>query len=162
MAHAAPSSSGSDAVPPVDPPPPGAATRERKTAAATTDLAAGDASDGNMAPREVTPPGEAADAEPQAESRATTEAGDTAPPAVAGGTEASPAVDESDLHALPGAGIGLVWMLQRCGVSSLADLADADPERLRRDMGLVGELLDLSTWIAFARDAVEDKPPTRP
>ena len=68
-------------------------------------------------------------------------------------------IAESDLHALPGAGIGLVWMLQRCGVSSLADLAAEDPERLRRDMGLVGELLDLSSWIDFARSAAEDAPP---
>jgi predicted flap endonuclease-1-like 5' DNA nuclease len=57
---------------------------------------------------------------------------------------------ESDLHMLPGAGPGLVWMLQRCGVTSLDDLAQADPEVLTDQMGLIGQMLDLSSWVAFA------------
>ncbi|RDC73185.1 hypothetical protein DLJ49_08755 [Rhodovulum sp. 12E13] len=57
---------------------------------------------------------------------------------------------QSDLHRLPGAGPGLVWMLQQCGVTSLDDLARADPEALTDQMGLVGQMLDLSSWVAFA------------
>jgi len=70
---------------------------------------------------------------------------DAAPdPALAGG-------QRSDLVRLPGAGVGLVWMLQECGVASLADLAASDAERLRARMGLVGQILDIEDWIAIAR-----------
>ena len=61
-------------------------------------------------------------------------------------------LDRSDLFRLPGIGIGLVWMLDRCDVTSLADLASADAERLALRLGLVGELLDLPSWIALARE----------
>lgn len=61
---------------------------------------------------------------------------------------------ENDLFTLPGAGPGLVWMLQRTGVRSLADLAGSNPLVLRRNLGLVGELLDLDWWISVARARV--------
>ncbi|MEM7520408.1 MAG: hypothetical protein AAF307_05160 [Pseudomonadota bacterium] len=60
---------------------------------------------------------------------------------------------ESDLFDLPGAGPGLVWMLQNCGVSSLKELAAADPDALTSEMGLVAQILDLGYWIEFAREA---------
>jgi predicted flap endonuclease-1-like 5' DNA nuclease len=56
----------------------------------------------------------------------------------------------SDLHALPGAGSGLVWMLEQCGIRSMADLSGADAADLAARMGLVGQMLDLDAWIAFA------------
>ncbi|MDG4648434.1 hypothetical protein P6F26_08250 [Roseibacterium sp. SDUM158017] len=58
----------------------------------------------------------------------------------------------SDLDSLPGAGPGLIWLFGECGIRTLADLAKADPAWLRKRLGLVGELLDLDHWIAFARD----------
>lgn len=57
---------------------------------------------------------------------------------------------EGDLAALPGAGPGLIWMLNQCGISSLSELAQADPVRLSKDMGIVGQILDVEKWIAFA------------
>lgn len=59
--------------------------------------------------------------------------------------------ENSDLHGLPGAGPGLIWMLETCGIRSLADLAAADVTQLTADMGLVARILDLNYWIAFAR-----------
>lgn len=59
---------------------------------------------------------------------------------------------ESDLLTLPGAGPGLVWMLKRSGVHSMAELAVANPAALRRALGLVGELLDIDWWISVARE----------
>ena len=57
---------------------------------------------------------------------------------------------EGDLAELPGAGPGLIWMLNQCGISSLQQLAAADPTRLSTDMGVVGQILDVEKWIAFA------------
>jgi predicted flap endonuclease-1-like 5' DNA nuclease len=59
-----------------------------------------------------------------------------------------------DLMDLPGVGAGLVWLLGRCGVHTLDDLARADAARLEQDLGLVGQLLDLPSWIDLARQAV--------
>lgn len=76
--------------------------------------------------------------------------------------EASPPADEivaeetmeaSDLATLPGAGPGLVWMLGQCGVHSLGDLAQKSPEQLTSDLGVIGQILDVSQWIEFARKA---------
>jgi hypothetical protein len=63
-------------------------------------------------------------------------------------------VRHTDLVELPGIGAGLVWLLGRCGINSLADLAAADASRLERDLGLVGQLLDLPSWIALAGQAI--------
>ncbi len=62
------------------------------------------------------------------------------------------AAASSDLTELPGAGPGLIWMLEQCGVRSLAELAQAEPDGLTAQMGLVGEMLDLAGWVAFAAD----------
>ena len=64
---------------------------------------------------------------------------------------AAGAQDASDLAELPGAGPGLIWLLQECGVRSLAELAAVDSADLSRKLGLVGQLLDLEHWIAYAR-----------
>lgn len=61
-------------------------------------------------------------------------------------------VAASDLNQLPGAGVGLVWMLAQCGIHSLADLARADGDDLAQQMGLVGQILDLSHWITIAQE----------
>ncbi len=60
----------------------------------------------------------------------------------------------SDLNRLPGAGVGLVWLLSQCGIRSLADLAAADGPELSRELGLIGQLVDVDSWIAFAADEV--------
>jgi hypothetical protein len=43
-------------------------------------------------------------------------------------------------------------MLSKAGIQSIDDLANADPETLTRDLGLVGEILDLDYWITWARE----------
>lgn len=67
----------------------------------------------------------------------------------ASGTDMAP--EPSDLETLPGAGPGLVWMLQQVGVNSLADLAETTPEGLSKDLGVVGQILDVAQWIEFAK-----------
>lgn len=120
-------------------------TEERAASAATTDDAAPHTENHQSAG--LAQAAEAVDGAAsgsQASEGAACGAGTDGPPGVttAGG--------ESDLHMLPGAGPGLVWMLQHCGVTSLDDLARADPEALTDRMGLVGQMLDLSSWVAFA------------
>ena len=60
---------------------------------------------------------------------------------------------DSPLLALPGAGPGLVWMLQKAGITSLHDLAQADAAQLRRAMGRIGHLVDVPFWIDCAAKA---------
>ena len=60
--------------------------------------------------------------------------------------------DGNDLTALPGAGPGLIWMLNQCGMNTLADLARADPTQLSSELGVVGQILDVEQWIDFARE----------
>jgi predicted flap endonuclease-1-like 5' DNA nuclease len=72
----------------------------------------------------------------------------------ADGTAGAGAVVAQDLTDLPGVGAGLVWLLGRCGVHTLADLAAADATRLEQELGLVGQLLDLPSWIDLARQAI--------
>lgn len=68
------------------------------------------------------------------------------------------AMETSDLAMLPGAGSGLVWMLGQCGIRTLDELGRADAEGLAERMGLVGQLLDLQSWIDFARCSTERPP----
>ena len=56
----------------------------------------------------------------------------------------------TDLSELPGIGNGLVWLLQDAGVETMADLAAADPDDLTAKLGLVGELINIESWIQFA------------
>lgn len=65
----------------------------------------------------------------------------------------------SDLHRLPGAGPGLVWILQRAGIETLGQLAVADAASLAGRLGLIGELLDLPAWIAEASRLAGDGGP---
>ncbi|CAN0604025.1 unnamed protein product [Ectocarpus sp. 12 AP-2014] len=64
-------------------------------------------------------------------------------------------IEESELSILPGAGPGLVWMLHQCGIKSLCDLAETAPEKLANDLGVVGQILDVSLWIDFAKNDSE-------
>ena len=73
-------------------------------------------------------------------------------PAIAPTASMHLAPTESDLFTLPGAGSGLVWMLQTVGIRTLCDLADADPVRLTADLGLIGQILNIRDWIAFAKE----------
>lgn len=63
---------------------------------------------------------------------------------------------ESELFALPGSGPGLVWMLEKSGISDLKALAEADVEKLRTDLGLIAKILDVDYWIEFARKSQEE------
>ncbi|MFK7837192.1 MAG: hypothetical protein AB8B60_13320 [Sulfitobacter sp.] len=65
------------------------------------------------------------------------------------GTETAPS-KVSDLEKLPGAGPGLIWMLNQCGVMTLDDLAAKDPAELSPKLGVVGLILDVERWIAIA------------
>ena len=60
-------------------------------------------------------------------------------------------LEGSDLHNLPGAGNGLVWMLHTAGVTSIADLARADADALATELGTIARILDLSYWIGYAQ-----------
>ena len=68
-------------------------------------------------------------------------------------TEQLECAPEGDLAALPGAGPGLIWMLNQCSITSLNDLAAADPARLSQDLGVVGQILDVKKWLEFAQNA---------
>lgn len=58
----------------------------------------------------------------------------------------------SDLFELPGAGVGLVWMLQQCGITSLEELARSEVKSLSAQLGVVGHILNIEPWVAFARN----------
>lgn len=60
---------------------------------------------------------------------------------------------DSDLFEIPGAGSGLVWMLQSAGIATLDDLARADARDLGMRLGMVARLLDLDGLVDFARAA---------
>ena len=55
------------------------------------------------------------------------------------------------LYALHGAGPGLIWMLNQVGIASMGDLATADAEDLSKKLGLVGQILNVGSWVEFAR-----------
>jgi len=57
------------------------------------------------------------------------------------------------LRSLPGAGPGLIWMLGTAGIATMDDLADADAEVLGTRLGLVGQILNVGSWVDFARDS---------
>ncbi|MEM9475907.1 MAG: hypothetical protein AAGA71_11475 [Pseudomonadota bacterium] len=59
---------------------------------------------------------------------------------------------DSELLDLPCAGEGMVWLFQQCGITSMADLAQADAENLSQQLGIVGYILDITPWIEFARE----------
>lgn len=60
---------------------------------------------------------------------------------------------DSPLASLPGAGPGLVWMLNQCNVRTLEDLAAQDSQLLSQKLGVVGQILDVSRWIELAQGA---------
>lgn len=57
----------------------------------------------------------------------------------------------NSLEALPGAGPGLIWMLGQVGITSMEDLAQSDADVVSRNLGLVGQILNVGSWIVFAR-----------
>jgi hypothetical protein len=63
-----------------------------------------------------------------------------------------PELEPSDLYTLPGAGEGLVWMLNKCDIQSKSDLAVADPKLLTEKLGVIGQIINVQTWIDCARD----------
>ncbi|WP_245834106.1 hypothetical protein [Yoonia maricola] len=68
------------------------------------------------------------------------------------GPVADDAWSESELAQLPGAGPGLVWMLGQCGVTTLTQLAERDASVLSNQLGVVGQILDVSQWVSFAQE----------
>lgn len=60
----------------------------------------------------------------------------------------------SELTLIPGAGPGLIWMLEQCGVRDLTDLAAQEEEDLSLKLGVVGQVLDVGKWIESARAKV--------
>ena len=63
----------------------------------------------------------------------------------------------ADLDKLPGAGPGLIWMLNQCEIFTLADLAAQKADDLSPKLGVVGQILDVERWIRFALDAGENE-----
>lgn len=61
------------------------------------------------------------------------------------------APEPSDLDEVPGIGPGLIWVLQQAGVNSLDALAHADAVELRLHLGVIGELVDIQSWIEWAK-----------
>jgi len=66
---------------------------------------------------------------------------------------------QTDLYALPGIGSGLVWMLQKNGIGNLRDLAQADETELSAKLPVIGQLLNIGTWIDYAKADIEARPP---
>ena len=55
------------------------------------------------------------------------------------------------LAQLPGAGPGLLWALDRAGITDIADLAGLAPEDLVERLGPIGRLIPAARWIEAAR-----------
>jgi predicted flap endonuclease-1-like 5' DNA nuclease len=72
--------------------------------------------------------------------------------------QARPIVPRDDLSSLPGAGPGLIWMLQKCGIASMQDLAGADPAMLVPRLGLVGKMVNVQSWQRYAQRQVAQLP----
>lgn len=90
--------------------------------------------------------GAPAEARPDPIPPAVATASDDAPPAIP--AAASPA---SGLAQLPGAGPGLLWALDRAGISGISDLAGLAPEALAERLGPIGRLIPAARWIEAAR-----------
>lgn len=100
-----------------------------------------------------------AEAEPQSQLLETLPTDENAPisPSEPNPEVTMPDASKSDLYCLRGAGAGLVWMLEQCGVHTLADLAAADPAILQQRMGLIGQILDLEDWVNYAKASIADE-----
>jgi hypothetical protein len=59
---------------------------------------------------------------------------------------------QSELARLPGAGPGLIWMLGQCQIETMKQLAAQEAGVLTTQLGVVGQILDVSQWISYARD----------
>jgi predicted flap endonuclease-1-like 5' DNA nuclease len=67
-----------------------------------------------------------------------------------------PTLAESDLFDLPAIGPGMVWMLHQCGIGSLQQLSVAKADELAARLGVVGQIVSMEPWIAYARDRQTD------
>lgn len=56
-----------------------------------------------------------------------------------------------DLAQLSGIGPGLVWMLSRCGISSIRRLAQSDANTLKQGLGIVSGIVDPDALISAAK-----------
>lgn len=77
-----------------------------------------------------------------------------APPAMAVAEEAIHGTEAAPPPALPlpGMGPGMVLRLRHLGIESTAQMAEADPEALRRALGPISRLVNVEGWIAAARE----------
>lgn len=88
-----------------------------------------------------------------ADTEADASASDAAPTIVPldGGDALGP-IDAADpLKRLPGMGPGLIWQLEQSGVATIGALVEADRNALERDLGVLGQIIDLSSWVEHAR-----------
>jgi len=60
---------------------------------------------------------------------------------------------EGSIELVPILGPGMRLRLAQLGYASEADLADADPQRLKAELGPISRLLDVEGWIARARNS---------
>lgn len=72
-------------------------------------------------------------------------------------TETIPAMPNSDLRNLPGAGPGLLWMLQQCDIHTLQDLAETEAAVLVPKLGLVGQILNVEIWLDYAKKSQQPR-----
>ena len=70
--------------------------------------------------------------------------------------ETPPPIAESDLFELPAIGPGMVWMLHQCGIGSLQQLSVAKSDDLAAKLGVVGQIISMEPWIAYARERQAD------
>lgn len=66
--------------------------------------------------------------------------------------------NDGDLMGLPGAGEGLVWLLQQRDIRSLSDVAAFQTEQLAQVLGPLGQLVDVGGWIDHARQRAPADP----
>jgi len=64
----------------------------------------------------------------------------------------APKERKSDLALLPEIGEGMIWHLNKAGIETLVDLAMKNVSELRDELGALGELADLDSWVKFAQD----------
>ena len=62
-----------------------------------------------------------------------------------------------DLTAILGIGITLQNRLNRAGITTYADLAEAKPEQVRKALGKMSRGAKVEAWISQARDLVARK-----
>lgn len=59
--------------------------------------------------------------------------------------------EDLPISRLQGVGPGLVWLLKGCGIRNLTELANANPEQIEQELGLVGQILDVRMLMQLAK-----------